>query len=410
MTSVLREMGHEFVQKPCDICSVMDEVPDFSLVLGGPIFQLLRRTRLSGDALQLLYRRVLVITVLAWVPLLLLSIFAYHAPGILKLSFAHDIEVHVRLLIALPVLISAELLVHSRLRVIVKEFLSRRIVLQQDASKFAAAINSANRLRNSVPLEMGLLLLVFTLGQWIWRSQVLSGAVTWYATPQNGHLQLTMAGYWYAFVSVPIFQFILLRWYLRLVIWSRLLWQISRLNLHLIATHPDRAAGLAFLGRSVYALSPIPFAQGAVLSGLIASRVLYEGKNLLSFKMEAISLIVFLLVIVLGPLTVFTPQLGRAKRQGLIDYGALANRYVEEFENKWVSGLDNEGQLLGTGDIQSLADLGNSYAVVREMRRVPFDLQDVGRLAAVTAAPLLPLAFLIFSPEELVLRIVKLVF
>ena len=95
---------------------------------------------------------------------------------------------------------------------------------------------------------------------------------------------------------------------MRLVIWFRLLWQISRLNLHLSAAHPDRAGGIGFVGRSSYAFGPILFAQGTLLSGLIASRVLYEGRNLLSFKMQAGGLVVFFLLAILGPLVMFTPH------------------------------------------------------------------------------------------------------
>ena len=67
-------------------------------------------------------------------------------------------------------------------------------------------------------------------------------------------------------------------------------------------------------------------------------------------------------------------------------------------------------ELLGAADIQSLADLGNSYAMVREMRSVPFGMDDITRLAAVTATPLVPLLLTVFSPEELILRIIKIVF
>jgi len=331
--------------------------------------------------------------------------------GAVKLGFLQDIEGQVRFLVALPVLIAAELIVHSRIRPVVRAFLARRIVLQQDMPGFLAAIDSATRLRNSVPVEIGLLVFVFTIGQWLWRSQIALDTSTWYAIPQGNHLQLTAAGYWYAFVSIPIFQFIMLRWYLRFFIWFRFLWQVSRLNLRLIATHPDRAGGLGFLGKSAYAFSPILFAQGALLAGVIASRVLYKGEALFSFKMQAAGFIGFFLVFVLGPLIMFTPKLAGAKRKGLAEYGLLANRYVDGFEQKWVVENAAEGdELLGTGDIQSLADLGNSYAAVREMRAVPFGLDDMTRLAAATAAPLLPLGLTVFSPEELVMQILKILF
>jgi hypothetical protein len=65
---------------------------------------------------------------------------------------------------------------------------------------------------------------------------------------------------------------------------------------------------------------------------------------------------------------------------------------------------------LGPENIQSLADLGNSYSLVRDMRSIPFGLEDISRLAAATAAPLLPLLLTIFSPEELIMRIIKVLF
>jgi len=44
------------------------------------------------------------------------------------------------------------------------------------------------------------------------------------------------------------------------------------------------------------------------------------------------------------------------------------------------------------------------------MHSIPFGLQDITRLAAATAAPLLPLLLTVFSPEELVMRVIKVVF
>jgi hypothetical protein len=388
------------------------ETPDFSLVLGGPLFQLYRRTHLSGDALQLLLRRTLVVTLFAWLPLLFLSLFEGHAlGGAIKIPFLYDVEGNVRFLIALPALIVAEVVVRNRINPLVRRFLDRRIIRNEDLPAFNAAVNSALRLRNSVAVEVTLLVLVYTLGLWIWRTQVAMGSATWYAMPDATHLHLTLAGYWYAFVSIPLFQFILLRWYMRLVIWFRLLWKVSRLNLNLSAAHPDRAGGIGFLGASSYAFAPILFAQGTLQAGLIASRVLFDGRNLLSFKMEAAGFVVFFVLCILGPLLMFTPQLDRTQRRGSAEYGLLANRYVFGFEEKWIRGGTPEtSELLGTGDLQSLADLGNSFSVVHEMRIVPFGHSDVVRLAAWAAAPLLPLGLTMFSLEQLLTRLIKVLF
>jgi hypothetical protein len=384
---------------------------DFSLVLGGPLYQLFRRAHLSGDTLELLRRRTLAITIFTWLPLLLLSVIEGHAlGGSIKISFLRDVEAHVRFLIALPVLLGAELVVHIRLGSVVRRFVEREIVVAEDRPKFDAAVKSARRIRDSVAVEMGLLILAYTAGVWIWRSEVALGSATWYALPDAMRLHLTKAGYWYAFVSIPIFQFILLRWYMRLVLWFWLLWKFSKLNLHLSAAHPDRAGGVGFLGTNSDAFAPILFAQGSMLAGVIASRVLYQGQNLMAFRMQAAGFALFFVLFILGPLVMFTPQLDRAKRAGGAYYGFLASRYVFRFEAKWIpSSVPGTGELL-TDDIQGMADLGNSYSAVRRMRIVPFALEDVTFLAATTVLPLLPLVLTRFSPEQVLVGLVKILF
>jgi hypothetical protein len=109
-------------------------------------------------------------------------------------------------------------------------------------------------------------------------------------------------------------QFILLRWYLRLFISFRFLWQVSRINLNLISTHPDRCAGLAFLGKSAYAFGSILFAQDAMLAGLVASRILYKGESSQSFKLQIGGFVVFFVLAILGPLMMFTPRIAAATR------------------------------------------------------------------------------------------------
>jgi hypothetical protein len=386
--------------------------PDFSLVLGGPLFRLCRRSRLAGKGLESLYREVVVVTLFAWLPLLLLSLIERHAlGGAIKIPFLHDFEANARFLVALPVLIGAELVVHRRTSPLVRRFLDRRIVGPEDLPRFNAAVQSALRGRDLVAVEGILLLLVYTVGLWFWQSQIALGESTWYARTEQEHLHLTMAGYWYVFMSIPIFQFILLRWYVRLGIWFRLLWRISRLNLHLSAAHPDRAGGIGFLGGSSYAFGPILFAQGTLLSGLIASRVVYEGVGLLSFKMEAAGFVIFFIFVVLGPLVMFAPLLERTQRMGSAKYGLLASRYVFGFEDTWMrAGIPDARELLDSPHIQSMADMGNVYANVRQMRLVPFGTKDITFLAAVTAAPLLPLLLTMFSVADVVKVLVKVVF
>ena len=216
---------------------------------------------------------------------------------------------------------------------------------------------------------------------------------TWYAVPTGGGQHLSPAGWWLVYVSLPLFQFILFRWYFRLFVWVRFLWQVARCELSLVPTHPDRAGGLGFLSLTVVAFAPVLLAHGVLLSGLIADRIFFHGASLLDFKAQVAVVVVFLLSIVLGPLLLFTPHLGAARRVGLREYGTLAQRYVREFDDKWLrGGAPADEPLVGSADIQSLADLGNSFELVRSMRTVPFTRDTLVQLAAITLLPLVPLA------------------
>ena len=259
---------------------------DFSLVLGGPLFQLLRRAHLSDDALMLVRQRILVIALLAWLPLLVLSALEGQAlDGHAAMPFLLDMEVHIRFLVALPLLIVAELVVHQRMRPLLQQFRERNLIPEDAMARFDAAIASAFRLRNSVLAEVLLIAFVYGVGILIvWRHYLALDAATWYATPSAEGARLSLAGIWYGYVSLPIFQFLLVRWYFRLFIWARFLWQVSRIELSLIPTHPDRVGGLGFLSNTVYAFAVLAVAHGALLAGTLSNRIFLLGATLPQFK------------------------------------------------------------------------------------------------------------------------------
>lgn len=391
----------------------LGEPGDFSLVSGGPLFQLWRRTRLSGDDLQWPQRRVVALVALAWLPLLVLSVAAGHAwGGGVELTFLKDVEIQVRMLVALPLLIAAELTVHQRMRPVVRAFLERGLVTGQARTRFDAAIDSAMRLRNSVTAEVVLLALVYVVGVgFVWRTEVALDVTSWYGTPVDGRLHPSLAGWWLGCVSMPMLQFLLLRWYFRLFIMARFHWQVARLDLNIVPTHPDRTGGLGFLALESKVFAPLMLAQGVLLAGMIASRIFHAGASLPQFKTELLGMLVLMLLVILGPMLVFTPRLAAAKRRGQMEYGALAQRYVREYDRKWLrGGASKDEAFLGSGDIQSLADLGGGFEIVDTMRVTPFTLQSVLQLALATLAPVLPLALTMFSLQELMQRLVKVVF
>jgi hypothetical protein len=203
----------------------------------------------------------------------------------------------------------------------------------------------------------------------------------------------------------------MVRWYFRIFIWMRFLWQVSRIPLSLIPTHPDRVGGLGFLSNTVFAFTPLAVAHGGLHAGYIANRIFYLGAALPQFKVEIALLVLFLLCIVLGPLLLFASQLAEARRKGNREYGALAERYVREFDAKWLRGGAPAGEpLVGSGDIQSLADLSNSFEVVLSMRVAPITKQALVQLVAATVVPIVPLALTMMPLEELLRKLIGIVF
>lgn len=386
-----------------------DQTTDFSFVKGGPFYRLLGKCHLTDADLERRRRRMIVLALLAWLPLLVLSALGGRAwSGGVTVPFLLDVEAHVRFLIVVPLLLAAELDVHRRLAVAVRQFVERDLIPESERERFHAAIASAGRWSRSTVAEVLLLVFTYVVGVGvIWLGHTALPTATWYADPDAGkHLKLTTAGLWFAFVSLPAFHFLVWRWYYRLGLWVRFLWQVSRIRLGLIPTHPDRAAGLGFLSGSTSAFTLLVIAHGALLAGLIANRILHTGASLLDFKFEIAGLTVFVLCAVLAPLFLFTPQLVRARRTGNREYGILAQRYVREFDAKWLrGGAAADEPLVGSADVQSLADMGNSFEVLKTMSIVPVRKSAVLHLAFAALFPIAPLALTMMSLEELLRRL-----
>src|SRR5262245_27348209 len=243
------------------------EPPEFSLALGGPLYETYLRAHLANPPLGLVHRRLLAYLLITWVPLCLLSALDPRGADV-AVSFLRDIDVHTRLLIALPLFVIAEPFVHQRLTACARQFIDRELIAPADLRRFLAVVVSSLKLRNSAMLEIAVLLVAFIGGQWVWESRVSLNVDSWYNHHTGDASMLTRAGRWYAFVSLPLFRFLALRWLVRLVVvWYRFLWLVSRIPLRLNALHPDRTGGLGFLNTSSFAFAPFLLANSSLLSG-----------------------------------------------------------------------------------------------------------------------------------------------
>jgi hypothetical protein len=386
--------------------------PEYSPVLGGALHSFYLWTGLARDPIDRVVRRAIVIGLVAWLPLLVLSVLdgsAWGGGG--RLPFLIDIEANVRFLLAVPLLVVAEVAVHHEQRYIHRQLVARGIVRAEDRPRLERIVLSTLRLRNSIVPELLLILFVLTIGRHLWLEQVMLKSSTWYATRAEGGTSLTRAGLWLSWVSIPVCQFLLLRWYYRLALWGSAIVRVARLDLQLVPTHPDKAGGLGLLGVGLLAFAPLLIAQGMLLAGLLANRILIDGATLPSFKLDILAVIGVLVLILLAPMFALTPHLLRAKLKGLREYDFLAHRYVREFETKWLrGGASPDEPFVGSADIQSLADLGNSYELIRNMRVVPFGNGVPLKLAMAVLVPMLPLVLTMIPLEEVISRLVGFVF
>lgn len=383
----------------------MDAIPLFD---GGPTHQLMVRLRLLHGRRSQIVRGAAALSLLAWLPLLALSYFDGYLTGGVPIPFLFDFGVHTRLLFAVPLMILIEIVVGPRLGGAAARFLELGLVKADERGRFETAVAEALRLRDSKLLEVAVLLLAY-LGSFLSLGVSFSfGTSTWDLLVTPTGPRLTLAGIWNAFAAIPLYQFLVYRSLVRLLSWARFLWNVARLDLQLVPTHPDRAGGLGFLGGAHRPLGLLAVAVGSVLSGRYCSEILYGGASFQALKTSIVSFVVLMLILCLGPLVVFAPRLVATRRKGLIEYGALALRYTTDFDRKWLrGGAPPDEPLLGSGDIQSLADLGGSFERIEGMRPVPFGLKDVTALAAASAAPMLPVAATVMPIEELVKTILK---
>jgi hypothetical protein len=383
----------------------VDEFPELSLMEGGPGDVLMKRLRLIRPELGAASARTaIILAAVSWLPLLMFSLIGGLALGGAAIPFLYDIAAYVRFLVAVPILILAEIPIGKRLRAVGKHFLNAGLVRAEEQKQFASYAVDTVRFHDSRVAEFILLALAYISTYFALSKVSFQGGSTWFApSPGAGFSGFSGAGYYYACVAMPIVQFLMYRWAFRMVVWARFLWQISNLDLLLTPTHPDAAGGLGFLGKGSIPFGTILFALSSVVSASIASRILFGGASLEQFEFIYAALIVLALIVFAAPLMVFAPKLFRLKQDGLLRYGTLASQYTQAFDSKWANGLNTaEEQLLGTADIQSLADLGNSYELIRKMRILPIELSDFIGLALPGVIPALPLAATVMPVSEIV--------
>jgi hypothetical protein len=365
----------------------MSEALGFSLVDGGPLCALMRRMGWTRPDGRVDYVRAgIVLMAMAWGPLLVATVWARLVSGH---WFTIDWGAHARLLISIPLLLRAEVSLHARTRWAAEQFVVDDWAEGQ-SERFEHVVAGAVKHRNAVLPEAALFALALATSQLVvWNL----GGMPFASRRVQLDAQMVAARWWYALVALPLFQFLVYRALWRWAIWVQVLWRLARLRLRPTATHPDQAGGLEFLSWPSIGFAYVIAALSTAQAGVWADQVLHAGLKVTALKAQVGALAAVAVVVALGPLVVLCPQLFLCQIEGRRQYGSLATDYTRLFQARWFSRRDRD-DVLGSADIQSLADLANGYNVVAKMRLVPFSLRAVIAIVVAVLAPMIPVALL----------------
>ena len=354
--------------------------------------------------------RALIAIALTWLPLLILTglqsaILGNGSFGI----FLTDYAVHARFLFALPLLLLAEKICLPRLGTIVRHFRDTGLIAPQDRDSFEYARTSTIRLRDSLRLEIAVLTVSVAIVLTIFIELPANIFPAWYHVGAGGQGEVSPAGLWHALVSTPILITLLLGWVWRVILWTRFLWLVSRLNLCVMPAHPDGAGGLKFLGFSTQSFSILACAIGAIVAGIVANRITHDGASLFSFRFLIAGFDILCLILFVSPLLVFSNKLMETWRRGSREYGALARYIGRELENKWLN-REVGSEVLEANDFSATVDFYAVAASACTINIVPVATRNILILAGGAVMPFIPVLLVEVPPVVLIQKLAGLLF
>ena len=338
--------------------------------------------------------RTLGAILIAWVPMAVLAAVEGVALGPTRQqSFLLDIAAYSRFLIALPLLILAERIALPLLSHIVRHLGRPELLPETERPRYEAMVASASRLVRSPLAAMSMVALAYVATISAGQAAYPTNVGTWVAPVGDTARALSLAGMWRTFVSQPLYVVLVLTWLWRAVVWAIFLRKVSKLDLRLVASHPDHMGGLRFVMASLRGFSPVGFALAVGISGTIAERVIVSGQKVTEFVPVIAVVVVVLLVLFVGPLFVLRKPLKRIRTRAIFSYGRLASGVGYHFEHGWLRpGEDVPTHALQSPEFSATTDL---YAIVTNANTVkglPIDLQGVVPFVLATLLPFVPLA------------------
>jgi len=381
----------------------------FSLSQGGRFHSAMLRAG-AAEGPRGLVRFVGLLVAVSWLPLVVLTARAGTALRGVDLPFFTDLGPWIRFFVVIPIMVLAERHADHMLGMVLDVFRRAGIVRQSDLPTFDAAVTHATHRATADTIELILLALALVLPHLSAAAvPTVAGRTTWYGTMVAGDLTFTTAGHWYAWVSLPLVDFLVLRWVWRTLAWWALLWRTSRLDLALVPGHPDRAAGLGTLRLAPQAFLPVFVGLSALGAVSISNQIRLGATDLVGARGSVVVFVLLATVLLLLPQLFFLPQLARARRWALVQYGVTGTMITRRFENRWTQEMaGSSGDLLETADASATADFGGTYGQVAAMSPLGISVREVIAIVVPVAAPFAFLLLHQYSLKEIAQRLLQL--
>ena len=339
--------------------------------------------------------RILILSGIAWLPLVVLTLLdGTFISADIAMPFVRDVIPYVRGLIVIPLLVMADNVIEPMMSRTVKYLGSSGIVPESQRPHLEAGVESTAYLLNAKWMQV-ILVVAAVLVSWAMQMDYIEmwkekGVTSWALHMEGGDVDETLAGAWFLLVTSPMVSFLLYRWIWRFIVWSVLLYRVSRMELELYASHTDLSGGLGMVGAGQSLFVIVFLVMAALLSSELASNILYEGDALVDAKLVVLVFVVVSIVVIAVPLLFFIRKLFNLKRRALAEYGALQQQISRDFHHHWID--DKTAKLVDSMQPSAMADYSAVYDIVSGMRVVPLNPKAIIVLAAILVMPFLPLA------------------
>ena len=352
--------------------------------------------------------RILVLTGIAWLPLVILTFI----DGTLfnkdiTIPFIQDVTPYIRCLVVIPLLVLADNVIEPMMARVMCYLKTSGLVLDKETEKLNDAIEKMAWLMNSKWILLVLMMLAI-LFSFIMRSDydemwTERGVTSWMLQHENGVVDETLAGTWFLLVASPLVSFLVYRWVWRFIIWSIFLKRVSKLKLNLCASHTDLAGGLGVIGVSHALFVIVFFILATLLSSDLAANMLYDEEVLVSVKQIVMVFIVLSIIVILLPLMFFARQLVDLKHDALVEYSTLQNQISNDFHKQWIK--DESDDLVDSMQPSAMADYSAVFENISNMRLLPVDPKLIIAMAGILLIPFLPLSLIETSVWDIVQKI-----